>query len=385
MNLDQLVSQQSVIVVCGAGGVGKTTTSSAIALAAARRGRRALVLTIDPARRLAQALGIPPTGKEPVQISPETLGHAGIALPTGGRLDAWMLDPREVLESVIDRFAPRPEDAARIRATRLFQALGEVVSGLQEYTAAEALFEFHQKGQYDLLVLDTPPSRNALDFLDAPRRLARFLDERTISIFAPGVLSRPNAMIKAASRVVRTALSRTFGASFADELEQFLAAFATLFSRMREHAAGVRELLTSNQASFVVITSPDEAALEEALYFRDRISQLGLVADGFVLNRSYASEQPCRLPEDVAIASESPSLQSALTKLSPLAALESDRLSHDVSLLKKLKEESIKAKGQGAMALPFLDEAVEDLAALDVLSSHIMEQHSLSVETVSRD
>ena len=122
------------------GGVGKTTTSSALALAAAQSGRRALVLTIDPARRLAQALGIPPTGKEPVQISPELLAGRGVHLPDEATLSAWMLDPRVVLETVVDRFAPGPDDARRIRETRLYQALGEVVAGLQEYTAAQALY-----------------------------------------------------------------------------------------------------------------------------------------------------------------------------------------------------------------------------------------------------
>ncbi|MEL6184828.1 MAG: ArsA-related P-loop ATPase [Myxococcota bacterium] len=372
MDLDALVSTKAVIVVCGAGGVGKTTTSAALGLAAARRGRRALVLTIDPAKRLAQALGIPPTGKEPVRISSELMQAAGVDLPEGGALDAWMLDPKVVLESVVDRFAPRPEDADRIRATRLYQALGEVISGLQEYTAAEALYDFHLADRYDLIVLDTPPSRNALDFLDAPRRLARFLDERTISIFAPDPNSRPNAMIRAASKVTHTALSRTFGASFADELQTFLGAFAKLFGRMREHAAGVRELLTSDRSSFIVITSPDEAALDEALYFRDRISELGLVSDGFVLNRSYASDQPVRKPSEASREVEGMALISALEKLIPLAVVEAERLEDDRALLDRLERESLHHKGRGATALPFLDEAVEDLAALDLLSAHVL-------------
>ncbi|MBX2811419.1 MAG: AAA family ATPase [Myxococcales bacterium] len=371
MRLDTLIQEKSVIVVCGAGGVGKTTASSAMGLAAARMGRRALVLTIDPARRLAQALGIPPTGKEPVQITSELLASAGVTLAPGGELSAWMLDPRVVLESVVDRFAPSPEDAMRIRSTRLYQALGEVVSGLQEYTAAEALFEFYQMGKYELLILDTPPSRNALDFLDAPRRLARFLDERTIAILTPRAAGRSNPVVRAAAKVVRTALSRAFGESFADELEVFLGAFSKLFSRMRDHATGVRELLTSSEASFVVVTSPDEAALSEALYFRDRIGQLGLVSDGFVLNRSYASNQAICRPSEVEC-SAAPQLAAALRTLSPLAEVESTRLLKDRQLLAQLIQKSVDVGGQGALALPFLDEAVEDLAALKLLSAHMM-------------
>lgn len=368
MNLAELVRTKAVIVVCGAGGVGKTTTSAALGLAAARLGRRALVLTIDPAKRLAQALGIPPTGSEPARIGPDLLDRAGIHLPEGGRLDAWMLDPKVVLESVVDRFAPRPEDAERIRSTRLYQALGEVISGLQEYTAAEALYDFHLADRYDLIVLDTPPSRNALDFLDAPRRLARFLDERTISIFAPDPSSKPGTVIRAASRVVHTALSRAFGESFADELQSFLGAFAKLFGRMREHAAGVRELLVSDRSSFIVITSPDEVALEEAVYFEDRIHQLGLESDGFVLNRSYASDQPILQPSEATEDVTSPVLVSALEKLIPLAVVEAERLEADRATLSRLGGSG----PSGATALPFLDEAVEDIGALDLLSQHIL-------------
>ncbi len=372
MRLDSLVQERAVIVACGAGGVGKTTTSAALALSAARSGRRALVLTIDPAKRLAQALGIPPTGKEPVQIDAERLAKEGIELPPGGELHAWMLDPRVVLESVVERFAPTPEDAEKIRSTRLYEALSEVMSGLQEYTAAEALYEFQQQGRYDLIVLDTPPSRNALDFLDAPRRLVRFLDERTLSIFAPDPNKKQSTMAKAAAKVVHTAMSKTFGESFADELQIFLASFGKLFGRMREHASGVRELLMSDRSAFVVISSPDEAALTEAIYFRNRILELGVVSQGFVLNRSYASDQVMDKPSELQDSANDQVLISALEKLLPMAALESERVEADRKLLEKLTEEGSTRGGKGAMALPFLDEAVEDLAALNILSGYIL-------------
>ena len=373
MNLEALISEKSVLVLCGAGGVGKTTVSAALGLAAARRGRRALVLTIDPARRLAQALGLPPTGEAPVTIDAELLASAGVTLSEGGQLDAWMLDPKVVLEAVVDRFAPRPEDAARIRSTRLYRALGEVVSGLQEYTAAEALYDFYLAERYDLIVLDTPPSRNALDFLDAPRRLARFLDERTIGIFAPEPGRRMNPVARAASKVTRTALARTFGATFTDELQTFLGAFARLFGRMREHAAGVRQLLTSDAASFMVITSPDDAALDEALFFWDRIAELGLEADGFILNRSYASDQPVQRPSDATHEAEGGPLIAALEKLIPLAVAEAERLESDRKLLHRLAREAQRRGSGGVAALPYLDEAVQDLAALDLLSAHVLD------------
>ena len=369
MKLGQLVREKSVIVVCGAGGVGKTTTSAAMALAAARGGRKALVLTIDPARRLAQALGIPPTGKEPVQIGRQLLERHGVQMEEGGELHAWMLDPQVVLESVVDRFAPRPEDATRIRESRLYRALAEVIVGLQEYTAAEALYTFREEGRYDVIILDTPPSRNALDFLDAPRRLSRFLDERTLSIFAPDPDKRLNPMLKAASKIVFTAISKAFGESFARELRTFLGAFGKLFTKMRVHAGGVRKLLRSSASAFVVVTSPEEAALSEAVYFKGRIKDLGLVTEGFVLNRSYGSDQQFEHPCDIEAFGD---LKEALGKLEPLAALEADRVKADHLLLDTLRREGHKDGGAGAMALPYLDQAVEDLPALNLLSNYIV-------------
>ncbi len=374
MKLRDVVAEKQVIVCCGAGGVGKTTTSAALALSAARLGRQALVLTIDPARRLAQALGIPPTGKEPVEIDATVLAHKGVAVPDGGSLFAWMLDPKVVLEGVVDRFAPSEADAERIRKSRLYQALGDVITGLQEYTAAEALYAFQQEARYDLIILDTPPSRNALDFLDAPRRLARFLDERTLSIFAPDPNKKMGAVLRAASSLVATALSRTFGPSFAEELQSFLGAFGKLFDKMRIHADGVRTLLRSDKAAFIVVASPDEAALSEAVYFKGRIKDLGLTTEGFILNRSYASDQPVEAPGDLKgrLGDHAPfALRDGLDHLEPLAEVERARIEQDRKLLAELREEG-EETGQGALALPFLDEVVEDIPALRILSDYIL-------------
>lgn len=372
MKLGRLIRDKQIIVCCGAGGVGKTTTSAALALSAAREGRRALVLTIDPARRLAQSLGIPPTGKEPVRIDDALLQKANVKLAPGGELHAWMLDPRIVLEGVVDRFAPTPQDAERIRKTRLYDALTEVVAGLQEYTAAEALYAFNQEGRFDLIVLDTPPSRNALDFLDAPRRLARFLDERTLAIFSPEIATA-NPFVRAAAKVVTGAMSKVFGEGFVVELQTFLGAFGKLFGKMRIHADGVRKLLRSETSAFVVITSPEEAAMEEALYFKGRIKELGLTTEGFVLNRSYASDPRAEHPREAGTrAPATGDLATALKKLSPLADTEKSRVEGDRALLAKLVAEGSRDGGKGAMALPYLDEVVEDLPALHSLSSYIV-------------
>lgn len=371
MKLGRLVKDKQVIVTCGAGGVGKTTSSAAMAVAAARSGRRALVLTIDPARRLAQALGIPPTGAEPVRIDDARLAAAGVPLPPGGELHAWMLDPRIVLESVVDRFAPSVEMAARIRGTKLYGALCEVVSGLQEYTAAEALFEFAETGRYDLIVLDTPPSRNALDFLDAPRRLTRFLDERTLAVFAPAE-KQAGAFVRAASKVVMGALAKAFGEPFTHDLQDFLGAFGTLFGKMRIHAEGVRDLLRSDRAVFVVLASPEQGAVEEALFFQRRIQELGLTNRGFVLNRSYALDGELLAPSALTGQAPSDEVVRALEKLGPLAKVEATKAAEHRKVLAQLADANLREKGEGATALPYLDQAVDDLPALDVLSRTIL-------------
>lgn len=374
MKLGTIIRERNVVVCCGAGGVGKTTTSAALGLSAARRGRRALVLTIDPARRLAQSLGIPPTGKEPVKISADVFERAKVQLDGGGELHAWMLDPRIVLEGVVDRFAPSKEDAERIRRTRLYGALCDVVAGLQEYTAAEALYSFNQEGRFDLIILDTPPSRNALDFLDAPRRLARFLDEKTLSIFAPDHNSKLSPIIRAASKIVNSAMSMTFGQGFVEELHSFLGAFGKLFSKMRIHAEGVRSLLRSDKAAFLVITSPDQEAMDEALYFKGRIRDLGLITEGFILNRSYASEiRPALTPSVIEeLGRGQPALRSGLEKVARFGRLEQKRADQDRALLERLVAEGLRDGGQGAVALPYLDEIVEDLPALNRLSNHVL-------------
>ena len=370
MKIDRLAKEQSVIVCCGAGGVGKTTVSAALALAAARHGRRALVLTIDPARRLAQALGIPPTGEEPSRIDDALMHAAGITCAPGGELHAWMLDPASVLESVVDRFAPSMEAAQQIRDTRLYNALKEVMAGLQEFTAAEALYDFTERKRYDLIVLDTPPSRNALDFLDAPRRLARFLDERTLAVFVPNPNSNRSALLRAASKVVTTAMAKAFTAEFVTELQQFLSAFGTLFGKMRIHAKGVRKLLQSSVSSFIVITSTDEAAFEEALFFDKRVRELGLDVEGFVLNRSYIIDGDCIHPQEMIDMTDDDDLKRVLNKLTPLADLEIQKNAEDRKLFTKLEDISRQSNGKG---LPYLDETVEDLAALAVLSERILQ------------
>jgi anion-transporting ArsA/GET3 family ATPase len=363
--LGPLVQSKKVIVCCGSGGVGKTTTSAALGLAAARAGRRVLVLTIDPAKRLAQAMGIAESAKAPTPISRERLTEAGV---TTGSLDAWMLNPDVVFDSLVRRMARSPEQAERILSSRLFRHLSEMVAGMQEFTAAEALYDLSTSGKYDLVVLDTPPARNALDFLEAPGKLARFLDEKIINLFLPG--KHRMAIFRKATELIGAVFNRVFGPEFFAEIQEFLAAFSGMFGPMRQHAQGVRQLLGSNDAAFLLVTSPEQTALTEARYFRDRILAMGLPFAGFILNRSWARVDGLMRPEELVLAADaSEDAQTGMAKLATLAQVELKRVLRDQSLLKELTVE-LPATAV-AIAAPYLGEAIEDLVGLGRLAHGI--------------
>lgn len=360
-DLGRLVAAKKVIVCCGAGGVGKTTTAAAIGLAAARRGRRVLVLTIDPARRLAQAMGLSQQMREPASVPREKLDEAGV---TTGALDAWMLNPDVVFESLVRRMAPDPAQAQRILDSRLFRHLSELVAGMQEYTAAEALYELSTSGRYDLVVLDTPPARNALDFLEAPGKLARFLDERILSLFLP---AKSRGLFKKATELIGSVFTKVFGAEFFGELQDFLGAMSGMFGPMRAHAEGVRKLLTGTDASFLLVTSPDQAALADARYFRDRIAGMGLPFAGFILNRSWVRTDGFVDPASVTLNLTAHTLH----KLKSLAEVEYARVVRDKALLEQLRGEV--PPTAFAIAAPYLGEAIEDLKGLASLAQGITE------------
>ncbi len=363
--LEPLCRSKRVIVCCGAGGVGKTTTAAAIGLAAATQGRRVLVLTIDPARRLAEAMGLPPGSREPVAVPRDRLDEADV--PVQGALYAWMLSPSIVFESMVRRLAADDEKRiAEITQNRLYQHLSRIVAGMQEYTAAEALYTLSSEGGYDLVVLDTPPSRNALEFLEAPRKLSMFLDERIVGVF----LKKRGTFFRAAAEVVENVFTRAFGQGFFRDLQEFLGAFSGMFGGMRTHADAVRALLSSDRATFVLVTSPEPAALAEAAFFQRRIGDLGLPFAGYVLNRSWAYTRGYEGPETIEVlASASEVDRSAVAKLRQLAEAERWRAQRDRDLLARLR---MQAGGASAIATPHLGGAIEDVKGLAELARNLV-------------
>jgi len=361
MSLQSLLREKRVLVLCGAGGVGKTTTAAALGVAAARAGRKVLVLTIDPARRLAEAMGLTEGGSEPTPIPPERL-FAGQE-PGPGRLDVWMLDPRVVFERFVKRLSPTPEAARNILENRLYRFLSDLVAGMQEYAAAEALDNFLEEGRYELVVLDTPPSRHALDFLEAPGRLARFLDDRIVSLFLPEDKGRGSRLWRKTSQLLGNVLGSVFGEGFTQEMRTFMGAFSGLFAGIRLRADRLRSRLSAADASFLLVTSPEEASLEEASYFRDMLRERGLPFAGYVLNRSWAREDGLEHPEALLRHVEDEgAARDGVKALIHLAQSESARAEAHRGLLARLAERL--PAGAVAVAAPEAGGELEDFGGL---------------------
>lgn len=275
-NLSATLAEAEVLVCTGAGGVGKTTTAAALALMAARSGRRTIVVTIDPARRLAQALGL------------SALDNVPRPVPGVHGLDAMMLDMKRTFDEVIDRNAGDPARAERIKTNKFYRQLSDSLAGTQEYMATEKLYELHASGRWDCVVVDTPPTRNALDFLDAPRRLTDFLEGRFLRLFlAPGLAAGrlgARAAGVGAGIFMRT-MGRITGAGVLSDLADFFQSMEGMYEGFKNRAQAVYRLLSSPASAFVVVATPETPALREARYFLNRLAAEGMPTAGLVVNR----------------------------------------------------------------------------------------------------
>ncbi len=357
--LGALVREQAAIVCCGAGGVGKTTVSAALALAAARAGRRVLVVTIDPSRRLAETLGVERNPPEPMPVPAALLERAGVQPP--GSLEAWMLDPARVTEIVIRAEASTPGEVRDLLHNRIYRHVSTMIAGLQEYAAVEALHMFLTEGRYDLVVLDTPPSRNALQFLEAPTRANLFLDGRVFQLFIPG---EGGVIRRATAKLVGKVLDTTIGETQRVELQDFFKQFSGVLARARRHAVEIRDFFALPEVSFLMVTSPAKEALTEAFHFQKKTQdELGLRVAGYILNRSLAAAGDLGSPAAPLGGSELSEAQlQGLKKLRPLAEVQQAQAGRDRELLDELIE---RAGADGfALALPYLTGGVSDIAAL---------------------
>jgi anion-transporting ArsA/GET3 family ATPase len=300
LDVDRLIDDRRtrVIVCCGSGGVGKTTTAAAIGLRAAERGRNVVVLTVDPARRLAQSMGlsrldntprpVPFPDRVPAGVSVKGTGPDGSG---GGSLHAMMLDMKRTFDEIVEAHAD-PDRAAQILANPFYQSLSSGFSGTQEYMAMEKLGQLRRAEEWDLIVVDTPPSRSALDFLDAPQRLGRFLDGRLIRLLVVPAKVGGRAYVKvlnAGFGMVTGVLTKVLGAQVLKDVQTFVSALDTMFGGFRERADYTYRLLRAPGTSFLVIAAPEPDALREASYFVERLAEEGMPLAGLVLNRVHRS------------------------------------------------------------------------------------------------
>jgi anion-transporting ArsA/GET3 family ATPase len=281
LELDRIIDDRRtrIIVCCGSGGVGKTTTAASIGLRAAERGRQVCVLTVDPARRLAQSMGLTSLDNTPRLVE-------GVDNEAGGSLHAMMLDMKRTFDEIVEAHAD-PARAAQILANPFYQSLSSSFAGTQEYMAMEKLGQLRRSDEWDLIVVDTPPSRSALDFLDAPERLGRFLDGRLIRVLtAPVKATRPiGRVLNAGLSVMTGALTKLLGAQVLRDAQTFITAFDTMFGGFRERADATYRLLQAPGTSFLVIAMPEPDALREASYFVERLAEERMPLAGLVLNR----------------------------------------------------------------------------------------------------
>ncbi|TWH75486.1 ArsA family ATPase [Modestobacter roseus] len=282
MDLAALVGDPAtrIVVCCGSGGVGKTTTSAALALAAAEAGRQVVVLTIDPARRLAQSLGLVELDNEPRRV--EVPGAAG-------ELNAMMLDMKRTFDDVVSAHST-PERAQVIFENPFYQALSSSFAGTQEYMAMEKLGQLRASDRWDLVIVDTPPSRSALDFLDAPNRMSRFLDGTMIRLLTAPARAGGRAGVRlfgAGFSLFSRIISKILGGQLLNDISAFVSALDTMFGGFRERATATYELLRQPGTAFVVVAAPEPDALREASYFVDRLSTEGMPLAGLVLNRTH--------------------------------------------------------------------------------------------------
>ena len=354
--LRELVEQRRILVCCGSGGVGKTTTAAALALEAAKAGRRAVVVTIDPAKRLADALGLEGLTGTASQIEGDWPGE----------LWALMLDTKSTFDELVARNAGAPEQAERIMQNRFYRNISGALSGTQEYMAMEKLYELHQQTDYDLVVVDTPPTRNALDFIDAPRRLSRFLDHRLFRMVTSPGRGIVKAVNVAAQAFLRT-VAKVVGAEVIDDAIAFFQAFEGMEQGFRERADAVFHLLSDDDTAFVLVASPRRDTMDEARFFATKLGEADIAVRALIVNRMHPT-----FGDGLAEATAERAATLAGTDLGGLY-----RNLADFQLVASREEEHLAGLATAVapapvVRVPFLSTDVHDLAGLELVASHLL-------------
>ncbi|HTR76237.1 MAG TPA: ArsA-related P-loop ATPase [Solirubrobacterales bacterium] len=358
--LGDILAGKRVVICAGSGGVGKTTTSAAIASGLAARGDKVCVLTIDPAKRLADSLGLAELGNDARRVDPGLFAAQGVEMK--GELWAMMLDPKATFDELIARQAPDEESRDRVLQNPIYQQISGALAGSQEYMAMEKLFELHTEGDYDVLVLDTPPSRNALDFLDAPRRLTQFIEGRSLRVF----MKPTGFAAKVAGRGATVALSvmkRIVGFDLIADLAEFFNAFSGMVDGFQARAKRVNKLLAAPTTCFLVVCGPQGEPIDEAVYFHRKLVEAKLPFGGVIVNKVHYPAEDLR--------GEADDLDATLA-----AKLGDEDLAHRVAAnfvdyqalaerdARNIEHLARELRATGVIRVPYLDEDVHDLAGL---------------------
>jgi anion-transporting ArsA/GET3 family ATPase len=357
-SITEITEGRGICICAGSGGVGKTTTSAAIAAGLASRGQKVAVLTIDPAKRLADSLGLKELENEPRKVDPKLFEAAGAEMR--GELWAMMLDAKATFDELVRKHAPDAETRDRILENRIYRQLSNALAGSQEYMAMEKLFEIHQEGLYDFLVLDTPPSRNALDFLDAPKRLTQFIEGRGMQMFMKptGLATK---VVGRGSSMAMSVLKRVTGLDLLTDLSDFFQAFSGMVDGFRERAKRVSELLADPATTFVVVCGPQGEPITEAVYFHRKLVEAKLPVGGVIVNKVHYETEADLASGEVQ------------TDLNGLFADElADRVASNFADYQALAQRDARnvdhlmgeLRPKAVIRIPYLDEDVHDLGAL---------------------
>jgi anion-transporting ArsA/GET3 family ATPase len=356
---------QRILICVGAGGVGKTTTSAALALGLAMRGQRVAVVTIDPAKRLASALGLQELSGEPRLIDPAALAGEGVEVR--GELWAMMLDAKRTFDEIVERLAPDERARREILANPVYRELSTAVAGSHELSAIAKLYELHEEHDFDVIVLDTPPSRNALDFLSAPTRLLGFLEGRALQVFlAPGGLTAK--LFGRGTSLVFAIFARVTGVDMLGELSTFFRSLSGVIDGFGERTRGVAALLRAPATTFLIVTSPEPEPAREAEFVAARLREAGMSTGELIVNRVHSGGL-----EDMSAEQARGLLQGDLG--GELAGRVASNLA-DFDVLVRRDRDTIwrlsSTFGGAPIVVPHLDEEVQDLLGLAQIAEHLL-------------
>jgi anion-transporting ArsA/GET3 family ATPase len=370
-HVGDLLAGKEICICAGSGGVGKTTTSAAIAMGMAAQGKKVAVLTIDPAKRLANSLGLAELGNEERLVDPARFAEHGVEMK--GELWAMMLDAKRTFDDLIERHAPDEETRDRVLNNRIYKEISNAMAGSQEYMAMEKLYELHQEARYDLLVLDTPPTRHALDFIDAPERMTRFIEGRSLQFFLkPGRLGLK--VLGRSGGILFSALKRITGIDLLQDLSEFFQSFGDMAQGFSERAQRVSQLLSDRRTTFLLVSAPERDPIDEAVFFWRRLKEARLPFAGVIVNKvhpDFGVGDVGKVPLEQELARSFDGAPEAAELAAKVAEnyeryrmlAERDRANMAV-LTDRLRDETV-------IEVPYFDEDVHDIGGLELINRYL--------------